>query len=202
MVKLALLRHGHTAWNHAGRIQGNTDIPITEESAKTLASFELPKDWQHATLFSSPLSRAHQTATVLTERQPIVVDDLIEMCWGEWEGERAEELLADPATGFKSIEHWGWQFKPPGGESIAEVRDRVVKWAMQLSENSIAVCHMGVMRVLLAVAYDWHFKGRAPFRVKRNRLYVLHVSSENQSLELADPAVVRLVERDDKGNSS
>jgi len=32
MVKLALLRHGHTAWNHAGRIQGNTDIPITEVS--------------------------------------------------------------------------------------------------------------------------------------------------------------------------
>lgn len=201
MIKLALLRHGHTTWNHAGRIQGHTDVPITKESVDTLTSLELPKEWQQATLFSSPLSRARQTATVLTGRQPIVADELKEMCWGNWEGEQAKELLADPATGFLPIESWGWQFRPPDGESIAEVRDRAVNWAMQLSDNSIAVCHMGVMRVLLAVAHDWHFEGSAPFRVKRNRLFVIHVSSANQSLEIADPAVVRLVERDGASNS-
>jgi probable phosphoglycerate mutase len=35
------------------------------------------------------------------------------------------------------------------------------------------VCHIGVMRVLLAQAWGWDFHGPAPFQIKRNRLYIL-----------------------------
>ena len=202
VIKLALLRHGYTAWNHAGRIQGLTDVPLTDDSIQTLAALALPEQWQQATLFASPLSRAHKTATVLTGRTPIITNELIEMAWGDWEGEHAEQLITNPANDFKAIENWGWQYRPPGGESIAEVRDRAIGWAMQLSGDSVAVCHIGVMRVLLAVAHNWHFAGPAPFKIKRNRLYVLNVTASSGSVEVAEPMIVRLTERGNMDKSS
>ena len=33
-LKVALLRHGPTAWNALGRIQGHTDIPLSEEGLR------------------------------------------------------------------------------------------------------------------------------------------------------------------------
>ena len=37
MIRLALLRHGHTPWNREGRIQGRTDIALDSEAAEQLA---------------------------------------------------------------------------------------------------------------------------------------------------------------------
>ena len=53
------------------------------------------------------------------------------------------------------------------------------------------MCHIGVMRVLLAEATGWAFNGPAPFAIKRNRLYVL----ETNSRLFWDGTPVRLVKR-------
>ena len=42
MTRLALLRHGHTAWNRAGRIQGRSDIALDADARKSLADLCLP----------------------------------------------------------------------------------------------------------------------------------------------------------------
>jgi broad specificity phosphatase PhoE len=178
MIRLALLRHGHTAWNRSGRIQGRTDVPLDEPARAHLGALSLPASWKDAEIVASPLSRAMDTASLVTGQSPRPIPALIEMDWGRWEGAYGAVLKADPGSGFRDIENWGWSFCPPGGESPDEMRLRLRPWVDALRRDTVAVCHIGVMRVIMAIATGWDFKGSAPFQIKRNRLYVLHIDDE------------------------
>lgn len=188
MARIALLRHGHTDWNRAGRIQGRTDIPLDDEARKGLGMLRLPEPWGQAKIVSSPLLRAMETAKLVSDKTPVIVPDLIEMDWGAWEGLQGVDLRADPESGYRDIEEWGPHFCPPNGEPLQAVLKRTSTWVQAQTEDTVAVCHIGVMRAILATATGWQFRGPAPFRIKRNRLYVL----DNMKLM---PTPVRLEER-------
>ena len=195
MTRLALLRHGHTPWNRAGRIQGRSDIALDPQARTDLSKLTLPTDWEHAELWSSPLSRAAETAALVAGHPPKVSDVLTEMNWGDWEGQHGVDLLAQPGSGYRHIEDWGWQFCPPGGECPADVWARLHPWLSTLTQDTVAVCHIGIMRVLLAKAHGWNFDGPAPFQIKRNRLYVLELGPVLRPVS-GDP--VRLVPKGTK----
>ncbi|MBK1838884.1 histidine phosphatase family protein [Azospirillum sp. YIM B02556] len=224
MIRLAFLRHGVTGWNREGRIQGRTDIPLDPEGRDRLASLTLPEPWRDATLHASPLSRAVETATLLVPGRPVHTDPrLIEMDWGAWEGLRGLDLRAAPASGYRDLEHWGWDFRPPGGESPADVRERLTGWLENLlplspqtqsplppgervrvrgsrgkdsrdshathpphpdplpggeRETHLVVTHIGVIRVALALAWGWDFRGPPPVPVKRHRLYAMTLTAD------------------------
>ncbi len=190
MIRFAMLRHGHTSWNRAGQIQGRTDIDLDAQARADLASFHLPSAWKEADLYASPLMRARDTAQIVAGRTPEVVDSLIEMDWGHWEGKKGVDLKADPNSGFRDLEQWGWAYRPPEGESPSDVWARLEPWLMSLKRDSLAVCHIGTMRIVLARAFGWDFNSAAPFAVKRNRLFVVEI--ENGALRVADPMIVRL----------
>lgn len=192
MIRLALLRHGHTAWNRAGCVQGRSDIPLDPEAVEGLSALCLPPPWDHADLWSSPLERAAHTAALVADRAPRTDPALMEMNWGDWEGRIAKELRADPTCDHRDIEDWGWNYTPPNGESPAALRARLVPWAKSLKADAVAVCHIGVMRVLMAHASGWDFDGPAPFAVKRNRLFVIEIDGDNWRLL---PTPVRLETR-------
>lgn len=175
MIRLALLRHGHTAWNRAGQIQGRSDIPLDETARAELSQFSLPAPWDQADLWSSPLSRAVETAEIVAGRTPRTAHELTEMFWGDWEGKKGLDLKADPDSGFRDIEDWGWHYRPPHGETPAEVWSRIAPWIQTLQQDTVAVCHIGIMRMILARAHGWNFAGPAPFRIKRNRLFVVEI---------------------------
>ena len=193
MIRLALIRHGRTEWNRDGKIQGHRDISLEPEAIKELASYRLPDEWQEAALLSSPLNRAVQTAGLITGRTPAIEPALIEMDYGDWEGRRSVDLGADPDSGFRHLPDWGWDYQPPNGESPLMVWKRLAPWVANLQEDTVAVCHIGVMRTLLAVAHDWPFKGTPPFTIKRNSLYCIEVA---ESLTAMDPLRVRLISKD------
>ena len=192
MIRLALLRHGHTPWNRAGRIQGRSDIALDEDARADLAKLMLPAPWDRADLVASPLSRAQETAQLVGGRAPVTATALTEMFWGNWEGLQGINLKADPTSGFRHIEDWGWAYRPPGGESPGDVWNRLEPWVNGLTADTVAVTHIGIMRVLLARATGWNFDGPAPFRIKRNRLFVINIGPE-LSLSPEDP--VRLIDR-------
>ncbi|PSL18754.1 histidine phosphatase family protein [Shimia abyssi] len=190
MNKLAMLRHGHTEWNRAGRIQGRTDIPLDGQARTDLSGFALPEGWKDADVVSSPLGRAKETAEIVSGRPPNIVPELMEMDWGQWEGKKGVELKADPASGFRDIEQWGWDYRPPEGESPADVKARLLPWLASLKRDCVAVCHIGIMRIVLAQASGWNFSGPPPFRIKRNRLFIVDITPDG--LRIADPDIVRL----------
>jgi len=190
VIRLALLRHGHTPWNRAGRVQGSSDIALDDDAVADLSTFRLPPPWDEAELWSSPLKRATQTAELVALRTPRTDAALAEMNWGDWEGRFAQELRDDPACDHRDIETWGWTYTPPNGENPAALRARLVPWAQALKTDSVAVCHIGVMRVLMAHASGWNFDCPAPFTVKRNRLFIIEINGDSWHL-LPEP--VRLV---------
>lgn len=193
MIRLALLRHGHTHWNRAGRIQGATDIPLDDDARADLAQYSLPAPWDKAELWSSPLERATETARLVAGRDPRVDQALTEMNWGAWEGKRGVDLLEIPDSGFRHIEDWGWDYHAPDGESPADLWARLQPWVNGLDRDAVAVCHIGIMRILLARAHGWDFDGPAPFRIKRNRLFVITIDGDSLTPE---PEPVRLIRKD------
>ncbi len=192
MIRLALLRHGHTSWNRAGQIQGRTDIPLDAEARAHLAALRLPNGWDDANIVASPLSRAMETAQIVTQRTATATPALMEMDWGQWEGAHGTKLKADPTSGFCDIEQWGWDFRPPGGESPSDLRARLRPWADGLTQNTVAICHIGVMRVLMAIATGWDFDGPSPFQIKRDRLFIIHINAKTWQ---AEPTAQRLERR-------
>jgi len=85
-----LVRHGETDWNAEGRLQGQTDRPLSHfgrQQARQLAE-ELEGE-EFEAIYSSDLARARETAEIVSEQLGLTValdPDLREKDWGTWEG--------------------------------------------------------------------------------------------------------------------
>ena len=143
-------------------------------------------------MYSSPLLRAVETARIVGGSEPVVVPELVEMDWGRCEGRCGIDMLQDSASGYRHIEEWGWDFRPPGGETPRSVWQRVEPWLLSVEGLAVAVSHVGVMRVVLARATGWNFSGEPPFRVKRDRLYRIDVHGHGTLAYDHDP--LRLIQ--------
>ena len=170
MTDLVLIRHGATAWNAEGRIQGHSDQPLSEAGRAQVRGWRLPPEiaagaWHSLT---SPLSRARETAALLTLDAEAEAA-LIEMSWGAWEGRRLADLRAENGAAMAASEARGLDFRPPGGESPRDVQVRLRPLLAQLAEANqpvVAVTHKGVIRALTAEACGWDMTGEAPERLR------------------------------------
>ena len=148
--------------------------------------------WDKAAMITSPLVRASETGSILSGQTAPTDPRLTEMSFGDWEGQAGRDLRDDPKSGFRDIENWGWDYRPPNGETPKEVWDRVSAALADLQEDTLIVCHMIVMRVTLAKAYGWDFDGHPPFQIKRDRIYGITIEGDKVK---ADPEPIRLVKR-------
>jgi len=182
MTRIALMRHFPTSWNQANRLQGQTDIPLTDAARESLAALALPPDWAEAPLVASPLSRAAETARLLARGRAIRFDPrLIEISYGQWEGKRAADLIADPASGYKHVEDAGWHHRAPGGESFREVWDRVRPALAEIAATgtpTFIIAHRAMMRVIMARAWNWNYDSPEPFKIKRGRIYPMTLAPD------------------------
>ena len=139
MTCFTLVRHGQTDWNLAKRYQGQQDIPLNAEGirqAHTLAA--ALKDEQFDAIYSSDLQRAIQTAQILHEGRnvPLIKDiRLREICFGEWEGEVFQEMLAKFPERFAASRSDSTLIMALGGESVAQVAARTASIADEISHQ-------------------------------------------------------------------
>ena len=157
-MTLLLIRHGPTLWNQERRLQGRSDIGLSEAGEAAVGSWRVPEPWQSLPAKTSPLARATQTASMLG--LPASVEpDLIELDWGAWEGCRLADLrLGDPDEVARR-EALGLDFRAPGGESY---REAAIRLAPHLGEDAILVAHRGIMLAALAVRTGWRMDRPAP----------------------------------------
>ncbi len=91
-----IVRHGQTDWNVKGIMQGRTDIPLNEVGInQALETKEKLKDINFDKVFSSPLKRAYETAKIITNKDIIIDERLIERGNGLLEGKSKNEFPKD-----------------------------------------------------------------------------------------------------------
>jgi probable phosphoglycerate mutase len=177
---LALLRHAETAWNAERRIQGQTDVPLSDIGRARLRGASLPPACRGMRVVTSPLARCVETAALLgipdTPREP----RLMEMDWGEWQGTTLEALRGSLGKSMQENEDRGLDFRPPGGESPREVAARVSEWMRELREPTLAVTHRGVIRAVLALATGWDMLGRPPAKLDWTAVHFFDVDESGQ----------------------
>jgi probable phosphoglycerate mutase len=179
-VIVAFVRHGPTAWNAHGRLQGRADVPLSADGRAQVARWRLPADVAGARLVASPLARAVETARLLGGTEPAIAADLVEMDWGAWEGETFASLRAHHAHAFAAAEAAGLDFRPPGGESIRDVQARLLRWLAATAREAgpvVAVTHKGVLNALVAHVTGWNAIGRSPVKLRPACAHVVAIDA-------------------------
>jgi len=158
------IRHGETAWNALGRLQGMQDIPLNDlgrrqaaEAGSILGDLLARDGRDQAQLFyvASPLGRARATMELARGAIDLPPNDyaidarLREIAYGTWEGSTlAEAQIADPVL-FAKRQSEKWTVSSPGGESYVEVERRMRDWYNELRADTVAVAHGGTARALM-----------------------------------------------------
>jgi broad specificity phosphatase PhoE len=146
---LILVRHGRTALNAEGRLQGRLDVSLDDvgrEQAKAVVAHVGDVD----ELISSPLRRATETAEFFGV--PYVTDERwIELAYGEFEGTAYAELPSEAWDHWKENVSWA----PEGGESLAALAERVRAACFDVAERArdhdvAVVTHVSPMNAAVA----------------------------------------------------
>jgi len=186
---LGLLRHAETEWSRDKRLQGHTDVPLSDDARAWLARHRLPAIARGMQVVSSPLVRCTETAHCLGLERVVIEPRLVEMSWGEWEGRRLAELRAEFGASMALNEARGFDFEPPHGESPRQVLERVRPWLAQRAQAgkpTLGLAHRGVIRVVFAAATGWDLLGRAPAKLDWAALHVFALDADGR------PSVHRL----------
>jgi broad specificity phosphatase PhoE len=177
MTRLLVVRHGETDWNAAGLMQGRADRQLNEAGRKHVRSHQLPTGWAGAVCLASPLQRAMETARLLG-LEPKPEPRLIEMDWGEWEGQSLKALRAQLGEAMAQSEARGLDFRPPGGESPRDVQARLRPLLAGLTAATIAVTHKGVLRALYSLATGWTMQANAPDRLRNDYAHLFEAGAD------------------------
>ncbi|HEY0195206.1 MAG TPA: histidine phosphatase family protein [Kofleriaceae bacterium] len=160
-MNVLLVRHGETLWNHEGRYQGRTDVPLSEAGQRQVQALgERLAHLSIAVAISSPLSRTMATARAIlgTRLVPLETDEgLLEISHGQWEGQLASDIEISHAELFGT-----WRSRPerdvpagPGAETLGDVEERawpvLVRTCARLGadDTALIVAHDAVNRALL-----------------------------------------------------
>jgi broad specificity phosphatase PhoE len=161
---LYYVRHGQTAWNAEGRLQGHLDSELTaagrahaDRSAEVLRDL-IERDGRKLGDFdfvASPLGRAQTTmqrvrAVLGLDPERYRLDArLAEVSYGRWDGFTFPELQLREEKGLAARERDKWGFVPPDGESYADLLVRVGAWHETVVRDSVVVAHGGTARALM-----------------------------------------------------
>ncbi len=140
------------------RFRGRADIKLDEIGIKQAeAAAARIAEWQVSAVYSSPLRRASTTAEILARRFGLEVKllpGIIDIDYGEWQGmSPAGAAVKDGGLYSKWLES-PHKVKFPGGESLAEVRERAASAvdgliAQHPKETVVLVSHKVVCQILI-----------------------------------------------------
>jgi alpha-ribazole phosphatase/probable phosphoglycerate mutase len=162
MTEIVLLRHAEP--ESAGLYIGRGSDPVLSdkgrESAGTISPFLIIENPDR--IYSSSQKRAMETVEPTARklnRNVIIVDDLAEMDFGEWEGLGWKEIREKDPEIWRSWLDNPWEICPPGGETLKELQDRVVRSLTAILNDNpsgkvLIAAHGGPIRSVLGFALE------------------------------------------------
>jgi phosphoserine phosphatase len=163
MTRIYLIRHGTTDWNKKEIFRGRIDCKLNEAGhaeAQALAAYFQGTDI--AAIYSSPLSRASETAQAIGRPKSLSVisdDAFMDMDFGEWQGLALEEVKNKYPALYRT-----WREQPqdilfPNGESLVQVRTRCWEGLQRVARENLEkitliVTHRVITKVLICAVLD------------------------------------------------
>ena len=178
-----LARHGETAWSLSGQHTGRTDLPLTDRGERQARALgERLRGAHFVKVLTSPSQRARRTAELAGFSSAAEIDpDLAEWDYGQYEGRRTADILAERPGWFL------FRDGAPGGETpdqVAARADRVVR-RIRAVQGDIAV--FSSAHILRVLAVRW-----LGLEAAAGRYFLLGTSSLSilgYEHNLAEPAI-------------
>lgn len=152
--RILLVRHGSIASRYQGVCYGQSDVELSDEGrresrvvAEQLASLPITR------LFHSGLSRTRWLAELISAFAgvpAISAPALAEINFGQWELRTWKDIFAASGDAMADMIHSPAIFRPPSGETVFELRDRMLGWRQELPSDGliVAVAHGGSIAAL------------------------------------------------------
>jgi broad specificity phosphatase PhoE len=157
LPRLIIVRHGETDWNKDRVFRGRLDIPLNDVGRNQAeATAEALKTIPVSAVVSSPLVRATETAGKIARDHNLEVQidhRLIDLNYGEWQGLSETEVKKLYPGLYQE-----WQLRPhvariPGGETLENVRRRVMALVKDCVEYPggvvVSVAHRVVNKIMV-----------------------------------------------------
>jgi len=169
-VEIFIARHGQNEDNANGILNGHRDLPLTElgrEQARQLGQGLKELGMTFDVIYSSPLSRAYETAEIVSKilgitQKPTIVPELIERDFGVMSGKPQTSIAKLCAPDIIQGEAVTYFLNPEGAETFPKLVERghnilqIIR-DMQSEGNALLVCHgdLGKMIYAAATGKNW-----------------------------------------------
>lgn len=195
-ARVVLVRHGETEYNLEGRWQGSgSDVPLNAtgrgQAGRVAEALAARFGAELATIYSSDLARALETAEILAERLRVPVVEapaLRELSHGAWEGRTQAEVEARWPAEYAAYLADPFRIGRGGGDSYDDLERRVWPALERLAglhrgRRIVAVSHGGPIRLALSRILDRPLEDRDALGVVNGSWFEVSRSSAGWSLE-------------------
>ncbi len=173
MARLLLVRHGETEGQSSLRFWGRTDVALDRQGELQAEKLKARlADEAIESIYSSPLKRAQQTASIIVaerEKTVLLCPELREIDFGDMEGLNFGEIQERFPQVAALWSQRSARLVYPGGESLTSMERRVARFAARLETDQPAgtvliVAHAGILRSLicrllgLAPRHRWNMR--------------------------------------------
>lgn len=194
MAYLVLVRHGESEWNAKSLWTGWTDVELTErgrEQARSEAS--LLGNMKFDICYTSTLKRAKQTwdeirAEINAKDIPTIEDKALnERDYGDLTGKNKWKIKEE--YGEELFQKWrrSWDERPPKGESLRDVYERVVPYyqakilpEIKNGRNVIVVAHGNSLRALIKYLENIPETEIAQLEIGLSEAYVYEIDKDGK----------------------
>lgn len=179
-MNIYLIRHGETDWNLTGRVQGREDVPLNETGRIQANKCAIAlQDKNIRTIITSPLSRAVQTAHIISnsakDAELIIDDGLIERDFGKMSG-----MTYDRHKYFDTFNHEDTM--EPIDKLSKRLIDCIHRYALKYKDQDIVmVSHGAAINSVIMVLTEGQ-EGSGKTRLKNGCISIL--TYENYELKL------------------
>ncbi|HMS31457.1 MAG TPA: histidine phosphatase family protein [Candidatus Saccharibacteria bacterium] len=200
-AEIYIARHGQNQDNAKGVLNGHRDLPLTDlgrAQAVELAEGISDLGLEFTIVYTSPLSRAHETAQIICDRlgisdKLVVMPELIERDFGIMTGHKAseiEELCAPDIIKTNTITYF---LNPKNAETFPDLLTRGQNILETIrskhkSGNILAVCHGDIGKMIYAAASqrsweevlkDFHFGNSELIEIESTEAHVIKIKQHN-----------------------